>query len=192
MRTLLAFFLLCAPIIGAEFDGLCRMSEGTGKQWSGVAISDSLILTVAHHDERGEVFAEFPEGQHGNATRIRVPAKVLRANALADLCLVEYKCPAWATVKTYPVRRLKRHKVTVKGYIMDKPTVVSDAPIVTGEQFTAEGYVMDVYAKNGLSGMSGSPALMDGSIVGIQSLGSKTHLYCVQAETIEAFLKEAP
>ena len=168
------------------------MSGGEGKQWSGVAISDRLILTVAHHEETGEVFAEFPEGQHGNSTRIRVPARVLRSNVLADLCLVEYKCPAWATVKTYPVKRLKRQKVTVQGYAKDNPTVVADAPIVTGEAFIAEGFVMDAYSKQGIVGMSGSPALIDGSIVGIQSLGSPTHLYCVQAETIEAFLKEAP
>ena len=113
-------FFIGSCVNGQEFDGICRLSID-GKQWSGVAISKTRILTVAHHNETGIVRAEFAEKQHGAFNRLGIQAKILKSNKLADLSLVEYNCPQWAAIKTYPVKRLKPARVSIRGYVQLSP-----------------------------------------------------------------------
>lgn len=184
-----AFFAgwtICWSAFGQEFDGICRLTV-EGKQWSGVAISSTQILTVAHHGETGIVRAEFAEREHGAFNRLGVQAKILRSNKLADLSLLSYNCPSWAAVKTYPVKRLKPAKVSIRGYVQSSPRFNEAAWIQRG---IVDGHSVNTFSGEGIAGMSGSGVLCDGFTVGIQFGGNRNTVDAVSIETIEAFLKE--
>lgn len=172
----------------AQFDGICRLTV-EGKQWSGVAISTTQILTVAHHDETGLVRAEFAEKEHGAFNRLGIQAKIIRSNKLADLSLLEYNCPHWAAVKVYPVRRLKPATVSIRGYVQSSPRNYLDKPLITGSA-SADGYNLLEIKTEAISGMSGSGIFADGYVIGIQSCGGKESTFAADMDSIEAFLKE--
>jgi len=180
-------FFIGSCVNGQEFDGICRLSID-GKQWSGVAISKTRILTVAHHNETGIVRAEFAEKQHGAFNRLGIQAKILKSNKLADLSLVEYNCPPWAAIKTYPVKRLKPARVSIRGYVQSSPRDYS-GDLIT-DSASADGYNLLEIKTEAIGGMSGSGVLCDGFTVGIQFGGNRTTVDAVSIETIEAFLKE--
>lgn len=181
-------FFIGSCVNGQEFDGICRLSID-GKQWSGVAISKTRILTVAHHNETGIVRAEFAEKQHGAFNRLGIQAKILKSNKLADLSLVEYNCPPWAAIKTYPVKRLKPVRVSIRGYVQSSPRDYS-GDLVTGSA-SADGYNLLEIKTEAIGGMSGSGVFTDdGYVIGIQSCGGKESTFAADTATIEEFIKE--
>jgi hypothetical protein len=186
----LAIFCLThdVTVFGQEFDGICRLSVD-GKQWSGVTISKTRILTVAHHNETGIVRAEFAEKQHGAFNRLGIQAKILKSNKLADLSLLEYNCPQWAAIKTYPVKRLKPARVSIRGYVQLSPRDYS-GDLVT-DSASADGYNLLEIKTEAIGGMSGSGVFTDdGHVIGIQSCGGKESTFAANTETIEEFIKE--
>lgn len=186
VAAFIAGWAICFSAFGQEFDGICRLTV-EGKQWSGVAISTTQILTVAHHGETGIVRAEFAEKEHGSFNRLGVQAKIIRSNKLADLSLLEYNCPQWAAVKVYPVKRLKPAVVSIRGYVGSSPRFNDATLILKG---SVDGYPVNTFSGEGIAGMSGSGVLCDGFTVGIQFGGNRTTVDAVSIETIEAFLKE--
>jgi hypothetical protein len=186
-----AFFagwIICHAAFGQEFDGICRLSIG-GKQWSGVAISSTQILTVAHHNETGIVRAEFAEKEHGAFNRLGLQAKILKSNKLADLSLLEYNCPPWAAINVYPVKRLKPATVSIRGYVQSSPRNYLDKTLIEGSA-SADGYNLLEIKTEAISGMSGSGIFAGGYVIGIQSCGGKESTFAADMDSIEAFLKE--
>jgi hypothetical protein len=192
MRTLIAILLLCNVSIAQDkptFDGVCRMTDGKGKQWSGVAISTTEILSVAHHDEPVDatVYAEFPLEQHTSPTRLRIPAKVKRIAKRADLSLIEYKCPDFAAVRVYPVRPVTFTQATIRGYVGEGVQIREDVPVIARDR-VVDGYKVLTVRSNAISGMSGSGVLLNGGTVGILFGGNREITDCVTVGTIEQFL----
>jgi hypothetical protein len=173
---------------GPMFDGICRLSID-GKQWSGVAISSTQILTVAHHNETGIVRAEFSEKEHGAFNRLGLQAKILKSNKLADLSLLEYNCPPWAAIKIYPVKRLKPATVSIRGYVQSSPRNYLDKTLIE-RSASADGYNLLEIKTEAISGMSSSGIFAGGYVIGIQSCGGKESTFAADMDSIEAFLKE--
>jgi len=179
---------------GQEFDGVCRLSGPTA-QWSGVAISDTQILTVAHHNQTGDLRAEFPEGFHGSFNRMGVKARVIRSDSRKDLSLLSYEAPAWLKIKTYPISR-EKGQGTVRGFILDQP--LSSPVRVFRTDGSVNGYpVISMKAPalehlDTLSGMSGSAILTDKGVRGIVfgQIQEEERVEVVSIETILLFLEE--
>jgi hypothetical protein len=190
----LVVLYLCNTACGQEFDGVCRLSGPTA-QWSGVAISDTQILTVAHHNQTGDLRAEFPEGSHGSFNRMGVKARVIRSDSQKDLSLLSYEAPAWLKIKSYPISR-EKGKGTVRGFIMDQPLTSPVRVIRTDAMVNGYGIVTmkapDLEYLDTLSGMSGSPILTDKGVRGIQfgQVQSQKTVEVVSIETILMFLEE--
>jgi hypothetical protein len=186
----LAIFCLThdVTVFGQEFDGICRLSVD-GKQWSGVAISDTQILTVGHHGETGIVRAEFAEAEHGSFNRIGIQAKILRTHKRADLSLLEYYPPSWANIRSYQVQDRKADRVRIRGYVNASPRV-QDCGVSTGPKYQVDGFTVLTMDGEAISGMSGSGVFADGGIVGIQFGGNRDSIDAVTVETIQMFLKE--
>lgn len=184
-------FMLLGIIIGSvfcqDFDGICRMTCN-GKQWSGVAISDHEILTVAHHEETENIRAEFPERGHGAFERLGLKATIIRADSSADLSLLSYKCPSYATIKTYKVSAGNVEDVLIRGYVGDQPVMMKTS-ILPIDDFLDDHKILTL---KGLAivGMSGSPVTTDDVLVGIQFGITKTNTNAVTADTIIQFLED--
>jgi hypothetical protein len=173
---------------GPMFDGVCRLSVD-GKQWSGVAISDTHILTIGHHGETGIVRAEFAENEHGTFNRLGIQAKILRTHKLADLSLLEYNPPRWAKIRSYSVKDRKSDRVRIRGYVSTSPRV-QECTVSTGPVATVDGFKVLTLNGDAVSGMSGSGVFEDDGIVGIQFGGNRDSIDAVTVETIQMFLKE--
>jgi hypothetical protein len=173
---------------GQEFDGVCRLSVG-GKQWSGVAISEDRILTVAHHGETGIVRAEFAETEHGAFNRIGIQATILKSNRKADLSLLGYSSPKWAKIRTYQVKARKSDRVRIRGYVGMSPRIY-EGDVSKRGPYMVEGFRVLTIDCPAVSGMSGSGVFADEGIVGIQFGGTRDHTDAVTVETIQMFLKE--
>lgn len=195
LLVVVAYFVTCCnPCSGQEFDGVCRLSGPTA-QWSGVAISDTQILTVAHHNQTGDLRAEFPEGSHGSFNRMGVKARVIRSDANKDLSLLSYEAPAWLKIRSYPISREKGQGV-VRGFIMDQP--LSSPVRVSRTDGSVNGYPVismkapDLEYLDTLSGMSGSAILTDKGVRGIQfgQVQAEKTVEVVSIETILLFLEE--
>ena len=178
--------ILIGSVFCQDFDGICRMTCN-GKQWSGVAISDHEILTVAHHEETENIRAEFPERGHGAFERLGLKATIIRANTAADLSLLHFKCPSYATIKTYKVSAGQAESVLIRGYVGDQPMMMKTSILPIEDSL--DGY--KILTMNGLaiSGMSGSPVTTDDILVGIQFGITKTNTNAVTADTIIQFLE---
>ncbi len=113
MKTFIAFFFLSSPVFSQDY--ICKMTHtirswqdaqgnkvAEQKQWSGVAISSELILSVAHSITEGVAQAEFP-GQ-------TVTAEVVRYDTQRDLALFKTKEP----MKAKPAKIASRHPVFAK------------------------------------------------------------------------------
>ncbi len=192
MRTLLAFLLTCSACLAQDkptFDGICRMTDGKGKQWSGVAISETEILSVAHHDEPVDatVYAEFPLEKHDAPTRLRLEGKVKRVAKRADLSLIEYNCPDFAVVRVYPVRPVTFTQATIRGYVGEGVQVRENVVVIARDR-TVDGYKVLPVRSKAISGMSGSCVLLNGGTVGILFGGNRQITDCVTVETIQQFL----
>jgi hypothetical protein len=190
--AIVGFFVGAA--CGQEFDGVCRLSGPTA-QWSGVAISDTQILTVAHHNQTGDLRAEFPEGSHGSFNRIGVKARVIRSDSKKDLSLLSYEAPAWLKIKSYPISR-EKGQGTVRGFIGADPLTSPVRVIRTDAAVNGYGIVTmkapDLEYLDTLSGMSGSPILTDKGVRGIQfgQVQSEKTVEVVSIETVLLFLEE--
>jgi hypothetical protein len=158
-----------------KFDGICRITSVDGvreKQWSGVAISETQVVSVWHPEEAGEVFLEFAEQKHGSKTRIRIAANVRKLNRRADLALIEFKVPRYVKIATYKVKRRDASKVTIRGYVNQTPMVIKDASLVRDTD-TSDGFRLDRFDAPAMSGLSGSGAFEDPEfVVGIQTAGN--------------------
>lgn len=183
--------LLTGVFIGSvfcqNFDGICRMSCN-GKQWSGVAISDHEILSVAHPEETKSIRAEFPERGHGAFERISVEATVIRADKDADLTLLTYKRPSYATIRTYRVSGGEFKDCQIRGYVGDTPMTMKTSLLSRDE--VVDGYAVLTMQGRAIFGMSGSPVTADDVVVGIQFGITATETNAVSAETIIKFLED--
>lgn len=169
-----------------KFDGICRITSLDGKQWSGVAISDSQIVSVWHHGETGEVFVEFAQDKHGNKTWIRVPAQIKKLHKRADLSIIEFTCPDYVELTTYKIKKRSGRTVTIKGYVNQVPMVVRDTTLVRDSD-TSDGFRLDRFDAPGLSGLSGAGAFDGVEVVGIQTAGAN-QLLTVPGETVLEFI----
>lgn len=190
MRLILALTVFIACQVAAQaqlpvFDGICRLSVD-GKQWSGVAISQTEILTVAHHGETENIRAEFPESTHGEFNHLGIRCRVIKSNVKADLSLLQYNCPSYAAIAHYPVSRKEFKRVEIKGYVRSSPMALI-CPVAAQDR-QVDGYTVLTLQGAATAGMSGSAVLSDRSVVGIQFGGSETVIDAVTAETIHNFL----
>lgn len=175
-----------------NFDGACLLTT-TNMQWSGVAVSPTEILTVAHHGLQvgSEVRADFPENGHGGTTRVSVKTRVKKIHKLADISLLEYTSPEWACIKQYrlvaenPFTKPGR-KVKINGYVNAMPRV-ADVSFERGDTKVDE-ILVNQFRGKAVSGMSGAPALIGDTLVGIQFGGGDTVIHCVAVKTIQEFL----
>lgn len=190
LRLVFCFaFLLSAPAIGEELDGVCRLSV-SGAQWSGVAISENRILTVAHHRLPVGTFvrAEFGIGRHGAFDRVSVNARLLKNDIRKDLSLLEYGSPH--LVRPYRIGHTCNVGETARiaGYIGDAPMELEC--LLTPTDGTVDGVKVLEFRGKAVSGMSGAAAIKDGSTVGIQFGGGDQSINAVSVESIREFMAE--
>lgn len=194
-RTTVALCLVLSSFrcYGQTVDGVCRLVTPT-LQWSGVAISDSEVLTVEHHNLRpGEkVRIEFPVDRHNGEVRVSIVGEVAKVDDAMDLSLIRYSAPKWLKVKSYelspsriPLR--KREKVEIRGFIWDQ-AMLTNATLFTDDR-TVRGHVINTFNAQAVQGMSGSPVIFQGSLVGIQFGGDKRVTDAVTVRTVETFLR---
>ena len=153
-------------------------------EWTGVAISEDLILSVAHPMESGVAEAEFD----GKVVRF----DVIKSDKSRDLAL--YRCREPHGVR--PVILADRHPITARiiGFTQTGKKVLNyrvspnteQARIIEGEPFL-------VMYGEAFQGMSGSPVLTeDGKLAGIQAAGDpdlKT-TSAASLNQLKAFLKD--
>lgn len=191
LRVVALVAMFCTVSHGQDLDGICRLSC-EGSTWSGIAISETQILTVAHHGfESGKVVrAEFPIGKHGAFERIGVKSTVVRSDTVRDLSLLSYSQPVVAKVRCYPVGAACEIGTTsrISGYVNDDAMFV-DCPLRRTD-LEVSGILIHDYNGVAVIGMSGSGVVVNGAVVGIQFGGNKTCLHAVSVESINAFLME--
>jgi hypothetical protein len=191
LRVVALVAVFCAVSHGQDLDGICRLSC-EGSTWSGIAISETQILTVAHHGfESGKVIrAEFPFGKHGTFERIGVKSTVVRSDSVRDLSLLSYSQPVVAKVRFYPIGKAIGigDSAVVSGYVGDQAVVVTCPLRRTDIEVTGTGIPILDFNGPAVSGMSGSGVVRDGLAVGIQFGGNATCLHAVTVESINVFL----
>jgi len=180
---------ILAPFSG---DGACRLSAN-GSKWSGVAIGDGLILTVGHHDQSDEFFAEFP-ASFGSTDFARVSAELVKVDKAADLSVLRFRLPELVTVRGYEVSDLPASAIEAPGYFHgETPKRLQLRNRRSGGK--AAGIAIDEYDALGISspqfGMSGSPLLTpDKKVAGIQAIGQGSEIGAVSVDTIRQFLAD--
>jgi hypothetical protein len=173
-------------------DGACRLTAN-GEKWSGVAIGDGLILTVAHHAQSTGFFAEFP-ATFGSTDFARVSAELVKIDQESDLSVLRYRLPELVTVRDYEICELSEHAVEIPGYLQgETPQRLKIQRRRAGVKIA--GIAIDTYDGIGIVspqyGMSGSPLLTpDGKVAGIQAIGSGSDVGAVTVETIHRFLAD--
>lgn len=174
---------------GQDLDGVCRLSS-LGKQWSGVAISDDKILTVAHHglNPGDTIRADFGIGSHGSFERVSLKARLIKSDVRKDLSVLEYGRSGFV-VKSYPIGRecSRGDVVRIAGYIHDEAMQLS-CQLVSLDTEVDMIQVLELRGQ-GVSGMSGAPVLFDGRTAGIQFGGGSTVINAVKVEAISEFLE---
>lgn len=185
-RGVAAFIVLALVAITSRGeDYICRMTfpigGGHSKQWTGVAVSDRLILSVAHAIQSGEAECKFGDKV--------VKAEVIKFDTVRDLALFRCKEPhgvaPLALSDTKPkVCRIagwfgnvfKRLEYRVNGMVVwVEPLKDEKLTAMDGEAF---------------HGMSGSPVIgEDGKLVGIQCSGTKEMTVAARLKQVKAFLK---
>jgi hypothetical protein len=173
-------------------DGTCRLSAN-GTKWSGVAIGDGLILTVAHHDQPDGFYAEFP-ASFGSTDFARVSAELVKIDKDADLSVLRYELPELVTVRSYDVSELPATAIEIPGYLAGETPKRVKLHRKRGGTKVA-GIAIDSYDGIGISspqfGMSGSPLMTpDKQIAGIQSIGAGSEVGAVTVDTIRQFLSD--
>lgn len=176
-------------VFGQELDGICSITayEKTGTStWCGVAISDTEVVTCAHHRVTGPVRLEFCVSEHGNATRVTLPGTVVRSDTKRDLSFIQFKTPEWLRMKSYLVGPVKG-RPKVKGFL-NGSCEVRQGPF-GAKGVTVDGFEVVELRVTCQQGLSGSP-LVEGNTVGgilIGSGGGVSHL--VSPKTIKEWLR---
>jgi hypothetical protein len=178
--------LFTVTLQAQEFDGICHLSSN-GAQWSGVAISQTEILTVAHPEPTENIWASFPRKTHGSNERISLKCRVIRANKIADVAIISYNCPDSWVVKTYELSDAKPDVVAIRGYVRDDAMIVQGVSVVPINA-TGDGFSLITLNTPAIHGMSGSGIFSGDKIVGIQSCGSD-RTYAADIKTIRKFLE---
>lgn len=174
---------------GPVLDGICSITafEKSGTStWCGVAISDSEVITCAHHRITGPVRLEFCVSEHGNTTRVTLQGDVTRSDVKRDLSLIRFKTPAWLRMRSYVVGRVKG-RPAIKGFLHGS-CEVRQGPLGRTD-LTVDGFMVVELGVTCQQGLSGSP-LVEGNTVGgilIGSGGGVSHL--VSPETIKEWLR---
>ena len=187
--AVIAVLALCEAACGQELDGICSITafEKTGTStWCGVAVSDTEVITCAHHRVTGPVRLEFCVSEHGNTTRVTVQGDVTRSDAKRDLSLIRFKTPAWLRMRSYVVGRVKG-RPAIKGFLHGSCETREGPLGRTG--LKVDGFEVVELRATCQQGLSGSP-LVEGNTVGgilIGSGGGVSHL--VSPETIREWLK---
>lgn len=172
-------------------DGLCRIRVGDNT-WSGVAIAEDLVLTVAHHDETDGFFIEFPSS-FGSSTYARVSAELVSSNKDADLSVLRINLPDLVKVQPYSLSSLPEDAIELPGYLSGKdPKKLSIRNL--RKIVRDNGLDFDTYLGAGISspqfGMSGSPLLTKGNqIAGLQSGGKGGEIVAIKLDTIRKFME---
>lgn len=172
-------------------DGVCRIRVGENK-WSGVAISEDLVLTVAHHDETEGFFVEFPSS-FGSTNYARVSAELVSSNKDADLSILRINPPDLVTVQPYSLSSLPEDAIELPGYLSGRdPKKISIRNL--RRIVKADGFDFDTYLGAGISspqfGMSGSPLLTkEKQIAGLQSGGKGGEIVAIKLDTIRQFME---
>ena len=189
MRHLILTLVLTSSAFGQDVDGICRITwqhDNESREWCGVAISDTQVLSCGHHGVSGPVRLEFCVGKHGESTRVSVPGTVYKADVARDLSLVRYEAPDWAKMKVYRVGRPKG-QAAIRGFLRGSCEVREGSPGRQGGKVDGfEVVELKVVCEQGLSG---SP-LVEGQTVGgilIGSGGGVSHL--VDPGTIERWVE---
>jgi hypothetical protein len=184
-----AVLAMSSNAIGQDLDGVCRLSS-VGKQWSGVAISDDKILTVAHHglNPGDTIRADFGIGSHGSFERVSLKAKLIKSDVRKDLSVLEYSRSSFA-VKCYPIGQecSKGDVVLIAGYIHDEAMQLQ-CPLTSLDTEVEMIKVLE-FRGQGVSGMSGAPVLFDGHTAGVQFGGGSAVINAVTVEAIREFLE---
>lgn len=190
----LVIAILCnSPVRAQEFDGICRLSTTAGVQFSGVAVSDTTILTVAHHDTAvgGTILVELPEGKHSSRTRLKLHATVQKLDTGADLCLLQFSMPKWATVRPYRVahKATTADTVVIRGYITESPMQLTPTLIRRGDILQGRDTLVDAYYGQAIVGMSGAlvTAVDSNELIGIQLGGDPALVHVITLPTIHDF-----
>lgn len=198
MRYLLLCIVLwccCTEASAQRFHNTCRLvwETHTGlHQFSGVAVSDKHILTVAHAVTAvGDiVWAEFPTGVHGGPVRIKLRAAVIKVDPRADLCLLQYDAPQWVQIAPCKLARVTQtpKRVRIQGYIRDVAMQTEAGVIRYGDMFRDTDTPLDLINARAVQGMSGSPATVNEELVGIQEGGDDTTTHIITLPAIQKFL----
>lgn len=186
IRLLSILLILCTPAFSQEFDGICHLSSN-GAQWSGVAISRTEILTVAHPEPTENIWASFPRKTHGSSERISLKSRVIRANKIADLAIISYNCPDKWVIKTYELSDERPEVVAIRGYVRDDAMITQGVSVVPINA-TGDGFSLITLNTPAIHGLSGSGIFSGEKIVGIQSCGME-RTYAADIKTIRRFLK---
>lgn len=185
----LIIFLGQSCVFGQDLDGICRITwqqDSETREWCGVAISDTQVLSCGHHGVTGPVRLEFCVGKHGESTRVSVPGVVYRSDVARDLSLIRYEAPTWAKVKVYRVGRLQG-RAAVRGFLRGSCAVREGLPGRQGGK--VDGFEVVELRVACEQGLSGSPLVEDQTVGGILigSGGGVSHL--VDPGTIERWVE---
>ena len=173
-------------------DGVCLMNAN-GVVFSGVAISNNLILTCNHHFEDDGFYAKFPT-TFGSEDFVQVSCKLLKRDKPADLCVLQYETPPLVTVKAYPVAKKAADAIVANGYYDGKQP--KKLNVRRTQRDNNEASKIDFYFADGVThrqvGMSGGPLLTgSGEVVGIKSRANDTGtVISVSHPTIVEFLSD--
>ena len=174
-------------------DGVCQL-EANGVAWSGVAISDTQILTCAHHFEEDNFFAKFPLS-FGTSDYVQIKCERVKSDKASDLCLLSYTLPKNITVAAYDVATADSAASSVQGYYEGGNPKRYNVRRDRTEK-NRRGKTVDHYQGSGITsrqvGMSGSPMLNAArQVVGIKSEANDTGLIIAIAHpTILEFLQD--
>jgi hypothetical protein len=184
LMSVFALAFLHSEVYG-QFGPQVRITSG-GMQSSGIAISETEVLTVGH---------AFTDGSHvrlefvGQEYNVIVPGYVVVTDMDRDLGLITHKLKS--------VKWLKRNKpigrtLQIKGFHgLDESLRVMRGEVLQKQALGENGEPLLVVGCKAVPGLSGSGVLEtqgdEDFVVGIQSAGSK-ETYCATSSQIEQFL----
>lgn len=169
----------------AQYGPQVRITSN-GMQSSGVAVSETEILTVGHAFGAGShVRLEFI----GPEFSVIVPGKVVKTDMDRDLGLVTHRLQS---VKWLKRSKIRSRSVMIKGFHgLDESMRTMRGNVLASGASGENGEPLLTVDCEAVPGLSGAGVLdTDGTdefVVGIQSAGSK-RTYCATNEQIEAFL----
>lgn len=185
----------CITADAQKFHSACRLILDTHDeqhQFSGVAVPDNYILTVAHaiHGVDDIVWAEFPADAHGSPVRLKIRVVVVKTDKRADLCLLRYTPPVWARIKPCNLSKVTQtpKRVRIQGYVLDVAMQAEADVIRYGDTFRGTDTPLDLIGARAIQGMSGSPVTVNDELVGIQEGGDNVSTHIITLPAIQKFL----